>query len=99
VKGDQSWKHHSNIDNKIKKNKLFERRANSFIIASKTNIIEQLKKTNNKNQNKKLDVKGKDIVMKFNSKWFIYNKTGHWLVLKSAFLSRFYIIILHLKYQ
>jgi hypothetical protein len=23
----------------------------------------------------------------------------HWLVLKSAFLSRFYIIILHLKYQ
>jgi hypothetical protein len=56
---------------------LFERRANSFIIASKTNIIEQVKKTNNKNQNKKLDVKGKDIVMKFNSKWFIYNKTGH----------------------
>jgi hypothetical protein len=23
----------------------------------------------------------------------------YWLVLKSAFLSRFYIIILHLKYQ
>ena len=22
-------------------------------------------------------MKGKDIVMKFNSKWFIYNKTGH----------------------
>ena len=28
-----------------------------------------------------------------------FNREHEWLVLKSAFLSRFYIIILHLKYQ
>ena len=38
-----------------KENKLYERRANSSIMVSKINIIEQVKKT----KIKKLDVKGK----------------------------------------
>jgi hypothetical protein len=46
---------------------LFERRTNSSS-ASNANIMEQMGKSHNKNQKKKLIVKGKLIVKKFNRK-------------------------------
>jgi hypothetical protein len=44
-----------------KYNKLFERRVNSYSMASKANIMEQVAKSYNKNQKKNLVIKGKGI--------------------------------------
>jgi len=51
-------------------NKLSEKIANSSR-AQKTNVMEQAVKSYNKNNKKKLAVKGKGIVKKFNGKCFI----------------------------
>lgn len=44
-----------------KDNKLSERKANSYGITHKANIMEQMTKTHNKNQKKKFVVKGKQL--------------------------------------
>jgi len=63
---------------RIKKdNKLFERWANSSGMASKANIIKRVAKFQNKNQNKKLVMKGKEIAKKLNGKCFTCIKAKH----------------------
>ena len=58
-------------------NKLSERKANSYGITHKANIIEQMTKTQNKNQKKKLAMKGKKLPKKLMTKYFICNKAKH----------------------
>ena len=53
-----------------------EKRANSSS-APKTKVMEKVVKFHNKNQKKKLVVKGKEIANKFNEKCVIWNKTRH----------------------
>lgn len=55
-------------------NKLFKKRANSFDMVHKTNIMEQVARTYNIKKKKKLVVKGKGIAKKLNGNFFICNK-------------------------
>jgi hypothetical protein len=57
-------------------NKLSKKRVNSFS-SFKEIIMEQVVRFHNKNKKKKLIMKGKGIVKRFNEKYFIYNKIGH----------------------